>query len=108
MYADASTTCQWNNNYCLKVSSSNYMYIILKFRSNSEWYKYFNQCTDIQSQTTMNTYCGNFLTLAIPFSLKMSFNYGFYGKKNLYCGWVAINKDPSNVINVNFTRYVIF
>ncbi len=106
MYTDMTTSCTWSNSTCNKVNSSQFMYLSYNISSFSEWYKYFENCSDFKSQSSMKSYCGSLLMINIPFTLELPYSNGFYGLKNLYCRWTALNTEPSNVLLVNYSRYV--
>lgn len=52
----------------------------------------------------MRKFCGEVLDRVLPFEARIKKINNYYGDKNLYCMWRAINTDPTRIIQVNITN----
>jgi hypothetical protein len=53
----------------------------------------------------MRNFCGGILEQNPPFNAQLIKINGYYGTKNLYCRWNALNDIPYKPIILNFTKY---
>jgi hypothetical protein len=53
----------------------------------------------------MRKFCGEVFNRFLPFESPLRLVKNYYADQNLYCKWRAINTDPTQIINLNITKF---